>query len=242
MPISPPRRVGAVALVAALAMAVAACGSSGGAASSAPSVGAAAPTDAGSAPAATAPTSAPVASVPAAATTAPTAAADITAPPASSAAGTPDPFANLSKDKDLEARLPDAYGGAKLTKISLSGADMPADAKTSAYLAGIGKTPADMSFAVASGTGGFPLFIALRVKGASEDQLKSMFQLSAQQEAVKSTGIKLETTSLDGLEVLKSTDPTSGAVTYFVVRGDTALGVSAATDAAARKAFGALAK
>ena len=119
---------------------------------------------------------------------------------------------------------------------------MPADAKTSAYLAGIGKTPADMSFAVASGTGGFPLFIALRVKGASEDQLKSMFQLSAQQEAVKNAGIKLETTTLDGVDVLKSTDPKNNEVTYFVVRGDTALGVSGATDAEAQKAFSALAK
>jgi hypothetical protein len=240
MSITRARHVRALALVATVSLAIAACSSSGGTATAAPggSGAPAASTAAGSTPASAAATA--VAGAPAP-TTGPSA-ADVTAPPASAAPASLDPFASLSKDKDLEARLPDSYGGVKLTKISLKGSDMPPDSKTTAYLASIGKTPADMSFAVASAAGGGPLFIALRVKGSSAEQLQQMFQLSAKQEATKVTGLKIETTNIGGIDVLKSTDPKTGEVTYFVVRGDTALGVSGKSDAEAQKAFGALAK
>ena len=54
--------------------------------------------------------------------------------------------------------------------------------------------------------------------------------------------MKIELTSLDGVEVFKTSDPATNRVSYFVVRGDTALGVSGSTEAVARAAFAALAK
>ena len=124
---------------------------------------------------------------------------------------------------------------------------MPSGTETNAFLTSIGKTLADMSIAIATpagagGTGTPTVFMAIRVKGASEDQLKQMFQLSAQQQAAKAAGVTLEATNIGGVDVFKSADPATGQTSYFVVRGDTALGVSGSTDADAQKAFGALAK
>jgi len=233
------RRGGAAALLAGLALAVAACNSSGG--TTAPTNAAASP--AGGAVAASDQAPTPAAATPAAPTAVPAATDQPSAP---AAASTLDPFATISKDKNLEARLPDAFGGVKLTKLSLTGADMPTGTETGAFLKSIGKTPADLSLAIATpataASANETIFMAIRVKGASEDQLKQMFQLSAQQQAAKAAGVKLEATSIGGVDVFKSTDTATGQTSYFVVRGDTALGVSGSTDAGAQKAFAALAK
>jgi hypothetical protein len=223
-------RGGAAALILAAALVVSACSSSGGAASGTPATaaGSAAPSLASSVAPSAAPSVEPsvVASAEPSATAAPSpSSAAVTPAPEPSVAASIDPFAGLNRDLDLEARLPDSFGGAKLMKLSFSGKDFPADPDTTEYLGAIGKSYDDLSMAVASSEGGDPVFIAMRVKGASEGDLK-----------------KLSEATVDGVAVLKSTDTDTGTVAYFVVRGDTALGVSGKSEASARKAFATLVK
>jgi hypothetical protein len=250
MPHTLPRRWRVATVIAGVALVAAACSSSGGSsaapASQAPSAApgvAASPTPSAAPSAAPSieptATPAPVPSPTPAASPSPEAASPSPAP---SVAASIDPFAGLSSDKDLEARLPDSYGGATLVKLSFSGKDFPEDPDTTAYLKAIGKTYADLSVAIASGQSGGPAFIAMRVKGASEDDLKKIFQISAQQESQTTPSVKLTETSLDGVAVFKSVDSDTGSVAYFVVRGDTALGATGDSDAIAKKAFAALAK
>lgn len=240
-------RRGAAALILSAALVVSACSSSGGAATGAPAgaAGSAAPSLASSVAPSTAPSveASVVASAEPSATPAPSpSSAPVTAAPEPSVAASIDPFAGLNRDLDLEARLPDSFGGVKLMKLSFSGKDFPEDPDTTQYLDAIGKSYDDLSMAVASSEGGDPVFIAMRVKGASEGDLKEVFQISARQSAESTPNVKLSEATVDGVAVLKSTDSDTGTVAYFVVRGDTALGVSGKSEASARKAFAALVK
>jgi hypothetical protein len=245
------RRLGTTALIVGLALLAGACSSSGGAATVAPaSAGASsAPSVVSSAAATAAPSVEPTV------TLAPTSAPSPTPTPAPSpspAASTPtpgpsvaasvDPFAGLNGDPDLEARLPDSFGSEKLTKLSFSGKDFPEDPDMTKFLTAIGKSYDDLSVAIASSQSGNGVFIAMRVKGASEGDLKKLFQISAEQSAQTTPNVKLTETTLDGVSVFKSTDSNTGGVAYFVVRGDTALGVSGDTEASAKKLFAALVK
>jgi len=250
MSIARTRGPGVAVLVAGLALALAACVSSGGATTAPASRGASPPVRAAAASAAVAsagPTAVSSPDVPAVPSLERTAGPSLeptetALPPGSTPESTSDPFAGLNHDADLEARLPDTFGGAKLQKFTVSGADMPDDPQGTAYLKSIGKTSADMSLAGAIAAGGDPVFSAIRVKGTTEDQLRTLFLQSAQRRAAEGSSVKIELTSLDGVEGFKTSDPATGQVSYFVVRGDTALGVSSGTDAQARKAFAALAK
>jgi len=127
-------------------------------------------------------------------------------------------------------------------KLSFSGRDFPEDPDTTAYLDAIGKSCDDLSMAVATSEGGDPVFIAMRVKSASEGDLREVFLIPARQSAESTPYVKLSEATVDGVAVLKSTDTDTGTVACFVVHGDTALGVSGTSEASARKAFAALVK
>ncbi len=230
-----------VALVAAsLALVVAACGSSS---SGTP---AASPTSAG-------PTASPATTAAPAATPAPAmSAAPATEAPATEAIESPAmsdaspaeatdapsdaPGASFqlpSTAKDLEALLPNEYGGTKLMKFSMSGAEAAGQSEeTAQVLASVGKSLADLSIAGASSQTGDVVFLAVRVAGADEGAMKRVFVASAQQ-----AGEDLQQMSLGGRDVFKnaSTDDQGGA--YFYIRGDTAFGVTAPDDATAARAI-----
>jgi len=229
-----------VALVAAsLALIVAACG---GSSSASP----------GASPTSTGPTAAPattaVAATPAPAmsdtpsTDAPapeaTESPEVSEAPPAEATDAPSdaPEASFqlpSTAKDLEALLPNEYGGTKLMKFSMSGAEAAGQSEeTAQVLASVGKSLADLSIAGASSQTGDVVFLAVRVAGADEGAMKRVFVASAQQ-----AGEDLQQMSLGGRDVFKnaSTDGQGGA--YFYIRGDTAFGVTAPDDATAAKAI-----
>jgi hypothetical protein len=138
-----------------------------------------------------------------------------------------------STAKDLEALLPNEYGGTKLMKFSMSGAEAAGQSEeTAQVLASVGKSLADLSIAGASSQTGDVVFLAVRVAGADEGAMKRVFVASAQQ-----AGEDLQQISLGGRDVFKnaSTDGQGGA--YFYIRGDTAFGVTAPDDATAAKAI-----
>ena len=140
-----------------------------------------------------------------------------------------------SDDRPLEERLPDEYGGVTLQKVSLSG-EGAIDKAAVPLLEKYGKTPADVLSASAFG-GGDVIFIALRVRGLGEDAMRELMVTSAGLGVVE---VEVEELRLGGQAVYKTTVP--GAVThgYFVVRGDTAFGVTTASDEVAAGALAAI--
>ncbi len=229
-----------VALVAvSLALVVAACGSSSSATPGASPTGAdgtaaPAPTGAAATPA-PAMSEAPATEAPATEAVESPAMSD--APPAEATDAPSDaPGASFqlpSTAKDLEALLPNEYGGTKLMKFSMSGAEAAGQGEeTAQVLASVGKSLADLSIAGASSQTGDVVFLAVRVAGADEGAMKRVFVASAQQ-----AGEDLQQMSLGGRDVFKnaSTDGQGGA--YFYIRGDTAFGVTAPDDATAAKAI-----
>jgi len=207
------RLAAGLAVVATIALA--ACGASATPApSSAPASGAPAPTE-----------PAPATETPAV-TTAP---AEPTAP---AAEATPAPPAD---DRPLEERLPTTYGGVTLQKMSISG-EGAIDRATASLLERHGKTAADVSSASAFG-GPDVIFIALRVKGLGEAALRELMVASAGLGVVE---LQVEEVSLGGQTVYKTTVPGSENHGYFIVRGDTAFGVTAAMDEVAARALAAI--
>lgn len=153
----------ALTLTGVAVLAFAACG--GGTASSAPTASAPAPTTAAS-------------------------------PSTAVASGSPavDPsfaipsFAFPSEDKELEALLPNMLCGATTLKFSMSGSTFAtaADPEFIAILGELGKTPADVSFAVAGGTPGVDADACsagiFRIKGADSNRFKEVFLAEAAKE------------------------------------------------------------
>jgi hypothetical protein len=232
-----------VALVAAsLALIVAACGSSSASPGASPtSTG---PTAAPANTAATAATPAPAMSeapaTDAPATEAAASPAMSEAPPAGASDAPSDaPGASFqlpSTAKDLEALLPDEYGGTKLMKFSMSGAEAAGQSEeTAQVLASVGKSLADLSIAGASSQSGDVVFLAVRVAGADEGAMKRVFVASAQQ-----AGENLQQISLGGRDIFKNASTDGQGGSYFYVRGDTAFGVTAPDDATAAKAIALL--
>ena len=229
-----------VALVAvSLALVVAACGSSSSATPEASPTGAdgtAAPASSGAA-ATPAPAMSDSPATEAPATEAVESPAMGDAPPAEATdapSDAPDASFQLpSTAKDLEALLPNEYGGTKLMKFSMSGAEAAGQSEeTAQVLSSVGKSLADLSIAGASSQTGDVVCLAVRVAGADEGAMKRVFVASAQQ-----AGEDLQQMSLGGRDVFKnaSTDGQGGA--YFYIRGDTAFGVTAPDDATAAKAI-----
>lgn len=184
-----------------------------------------------------APSSAPAGGAPASpaslATPAPTAPDATVAPtPMPAAQATP---AAPSDDRPLEERLPTTYGGVTLQKMSLAG-EAAIDKSALPLLEKHGKTPADVSGASAFG-GPDVIFIAVRIKGLSE---AAMLELMVASAGLGVVDVQVEEVSLAGQTVYKTTVPGSENHGYFIVRGDTAFGVTAATDEVAARALAAI--
>jgi len=220
-----------LAVSAALAVLVAACG---GSATAAPSV--AAPSVAASV-ASVAPSAAP--STETAASPSPeasAAAAASTAPTASKAL----PSIGLpNQDTNLEAVLPSSFKGAKLTKFSMKGAQFLGQDPTSDFnklVVGLGLSAADVSVAVASEAAGAGdvTFVAIRFAGADSGKLLDVFKAATQ-----ASGSLISSVNVGGKDVIKTKD-SSGSFSYFYVRNDTVLGVSAKDDATATAALALL--
>ncbi len=157
-----------------------------------------------------------------------------TAPAASAALPS---FSLPNQDTNLEALLPSTFGGVKLTKFSMKGADFlgqSSNADLANELSNLGITAADVSVAVAadpSGTSNLG-FLAIRFAGADSSKLLQVFQAAAQ-----ASGQKTSSVNLGGKDVLKTTDSAGGTSSYFYVKNDTILGVTAPDDATAAPAL-----
>ena len=193
-----------LALVAAAAFVVTACG--GGTATTAPTTGGAA-------------TVAPASGAPA-----------VTTPPASVAPGFS--FAipsGFNADKDLEAILPADIGGVALTKLSMSGEDFLGDGSAEDMeqtLRALGKQPSDLSVAFAGNAS--TVLIAFRVKGVDAGTIYQA--VVASQEAEDVTNI--EDVMIAGKSAKKLIDSTD-TTTYLYLTGDaviTVTGVGATFD------------
>jgi hypothetical protein len=137
--------------------------------------------------------------------------------------------------RPLEERLPTTYGGVTLQKVSVSGADA-VDEATRLLLEKHGKTPADVTAATAFGESDV-IFVALQVNGLGEDALRELMVASAGQSVAD---VAIEEVSLGGQRVYKTTVSGSDSHGYFIVRGDTAIGVTAASDEVAAGALAAI--
>ncbi len=218
------RHLAPLAASAALAIFVAACSSSA--------------TPSPTAPPAAAASVAPSAEPSMAASPSPEASA---APAASSApeASVAIPSLTLpNEDTNLEALLPSTYGGVKLTKLSMKGADFlgqSSNADLANALSSLGLTAADVSVAIAEDPSGSVGFLAIRFAGADSGKLLQVFQAAEQ-----ASGQKTSSVNLGGKSVVKSTDSAGGTSSYFYVKNDTILGVTAPDDATAGPALAVL--
>jgi hypothetical protein len=204
-----------VALLAGVLIVVAACG---GGASPSPSNAAVAPS---TAVASAAPSTASVEpSSPAASEAAPSVAIPS--------------FTLPSSDKEIEALLPDKLCGKAVLKTSVSGAQaVGTDEDTQALIRDLGKSPADVSLAIAfpdptSNTSCKVAAGIFRVKGANADQLATAFKGVAQKQ-----GEQFDQRSLAGKNLYVSVDKDKSTTTYAYFNGDAFLFVTAPNDAAA---------
>ena len=122
-----------------------------------------------------------------------------------------------SEAKDLEALLPDTICGDKATKVSMAGGSFLANAgaEFTAALSALGKTPADVSVAVAGGASGCSA-VAMRIAGADQNALQSAVLASVQQGG----GSAPTQSSLGGKTVYVITD-SSGKKSYIYFKNDT---------------------
>lgn len=209
------------AATATLAVFVAACGSS---ATAAPTV--AAPSVAASVAPSVEPSPSPATS----------AAAAVSAAPAVSGAipsiGLP------NQDTSLEAVLPSTFNGVTLQKFSMKGAQFLGQDPTSDFnkaVTALGLTTADISVAVAADpTGKMDVtFAAIRFAGADGSKLLQVFTAAAQ-----ASGSLVTSANVGGKDVVKTKDSSgTGSFSYFYVRNDTVLGVTAKDDASAAPAL-----
>ena len=212
------RRITAWPILSALAvLLLAACSSSSGTA---------APTTAPT----SAPTSAPVSEAPSAAESA---APSIAIPS----------FVLPNDDKGLEALLPGQLCGQAATKLSASGTrfqqyETPTE---KAALEQLGKTPADVVFAIAlpnlagTSTCDTSAFI-YRIKGADPDKFKALFIALAKQEE----NTTYTQGNVGGKAVYIGTTPGGKTKTYAYFNGDALFAVSAPDDATAAPALQAM--
>jgi hypothetical protein len=160
------------------------------------------------------------------------------APSEAAASGLIPSFVLPSSDKELEALIPSTLCGSAATKLSLKGQEIFAnneDQTLTSVLQSLGKSVDDVSAAAGfnvSATNPCGVFI-IRIKGASEDQLRTVFQQLADQE-----GTKFQQTSLGGKTVYKST--TEDKPQYVWIKGDGLISVSADSEADAATLIGQL--
>jgi hypothetical protein len=128
-------------------------------------------------------------------------------------------FALPSTDKGLEALLPNQLCGEAATKMSLSGEmfTQGADKSFLTTLQALGKTAADVGFAIAgpgaSGTCQLSTGV-FRIKGADAGQLQSVFLA----EAAKQGAVTQK--SLGGKDVYVQLDQGGQSTSYFYFKGD----------------------
>jgi len=210
-------RFAPLAASAALAVFVAACG---GAATASPS--ATVPSAAASVAPSVEPSPSPVSTAPAASGAIPSFA-----------------IPSFETDKDLEALLPGTFGGATLQKISIKGVQaLGQDPTFNKVVTELGLTAADISVAVAADpTGTLQVqFEAIRFAGADSGKLLQVFQTASQ-----ASGDLVGTVNLGGKAVMKTKDSSgTGTFSYFYVRNDVVLGVTAKDDATAATALAVL--
>lgn len=192
---------------------LAACG--GSSSSVAPSVAG----QASSAPETTAPTTAP-------ASEAPSAGASIAIPS----------FELPSDDKALEALLPSTLCGKAATKLSFSGARFAgvSDPTFTSTLAQLGKSPADVAFAVSSpGVAALGTCkqgaIVFQIKGADPGRFRDVFIAAAQ----KQNDTTYTQSNVGGKDVYIGTSKSDGTKTYAYFKGDALFIVEAPDEATA---------
>jgi hypothetical protein len=199
-----PVQVALLALVLALAVAC------GGSASPSPST-AVAPTTAASVPGSTAPSTSP--------STAASVGPSLLIPS----------FTLPSSDKELEALLPATLCGTTTQKTSISGAQAVGTSKdTQALLQRLGKSPNDVSLAIAFAAGCDVSAGIFRIKGTDSTQLADAFKSTA-----TAQGETFEQRTVGGKNVLVSASASGGTSTYAYFGGDAFLFVAAKDDAAA---------
>jgi hypothetical protein len=143
---------------------------------------------------------------------------------------------SLNADKNLEALLPTTFGGATLQKFSMKGAQFLGQSSNSDLdkaVTSLGLTTADVSVAIAADpTGKMDIsFAAIRFGGADSGKLLQVFTAASQ-----ASGDLVGSVNVGGKDVIKTKD-SSGSFSYFYVKNDTVLGVTAKTDAAAAPAL-----
>ncbi len=150
-------------------------------------------------------------------------------------------FALPHEDPALEAQLPSTLGGAQLVKGSFKGSSFLQGAGSNAqqyqaFLGVLGKSPSDVSFAIAfdmSGGSGIGAG-AFRIAGADQGQLLAAFQNATQQ---ASSGAQISQANLGGKAVTKIVQGTSSQTEYVYAKGDTLFFVYASDDATAGAAL-----
>jgi hypothetical protein len=176
-------------------------------------------------------------------------------PAASAAVVTPEPtiaptiaaeptlvLPSFNADVDLEALLPDELGGLPTQKFSFAGADFlsnggPETEDFQKVLTALGKSPADLSVAIAGSTIGQTVG-AYRIRGVDAAGLLPAFIAAFQQ---GDTGATVTDVSYGGKSVKKASSPTDETV-YLYASGDVVFfaGGDAVTDAFLNEAFSKL--
>ena len=205
-----------MATFAAIALVVGACGSS---ATPSPSVAA--------------PASAPASTAPASPSAAPSLDLGSLLP------------SGLNSAPDLEAVLPATGCGVPTKKFSFNGdafaaAGSSTDPTFLAVLQALGKTPKDVSFAVATvidpSSTCDTSFVAFRIQGVDQGQFEQLYVAAS----TKTDGVAPTKVSLGGKDVWKSRSSSGDTSTYAYFKGDTLLGVVAPTDDKAAAGLSAL--
>lgn len=207
--------------VLTLATVLAACSSSS--ATSAPSSGGGT---------SVAPSSAPASSEPSAAESA--------APSSGEASIAIPSFVLPNDDKGLEALLPDQLCGKAAIKLSMSGARFASvqDPVFNATLSDLGKTTADVSFAIAEPNQATSdsckvSAAVLRIKGADPTKFRDLFIAAAKKEE----NTTYTTGNVGGKDVYIGKTPGNDTQTYAYFKGDALFFVDAADDATATPAL-----
>lgn len=166
-------------------------------------------------------------------------------PPSPSDQPTTTPLATgPSMDPELEAMLPDRVGELEIEKRSLAGMAFSsnADPTFQQFLQEIGVSGASVS--VASGVGGSAatsnaLMLAIRIRGASEDQIMSTFRRVLEENQTRPYTVTPQTVS--GKDVLLAVaQGAEGPPAYFYARGEVMIFVAASDEAIAEEAIALL--
>jgi hypothetical protein len=151
-------------------------------------------------------------------------------------------------DPELEAILPDRVGTVEIAKSSLAGLEFSGSAEPTfqQFLQEIGVSNASIS--VASGIGASAttppasaFLLAIRLRGATEEQIVSTFRHALEQNETRPYTVTAQTVS--GKDVLRAVAQSGGGEgppAYFYARGDVMLFVTASDQALAEEAIALL--